>query len=215
MTSDNRTGRLIGTFLNSFLKQNIVLVQALNICPIIAAGTTLQHGLTLALCTALVLMPISLAMSLVGEKIPAWVRPLVYTGSAAVLMAGAAVIIKSYISEELYASLYVFLPLTAVSTVLTYRAGGFSVRQDAVTALLDSLGASLGFGLVICLVGAVRELAAYGTLWNQPVGLSVTVTEAQEPFFAFLLLAFMAALLQWFKNWRTRSARSKEGGSRE
>lgn len=201
-----------GTFFNAFFAQNIVLVQALNLCPILAAGTTLQKGLTLAVCTALVLLPISLAMSLVGEKIPAWVRPLVYTTTAGLLMAGASFLVKTYISEELYASLYVFLPLTAVSTVLTYRAGGFSVRQNAVTALLDSLGSSLGFGLVICLVGAVREIAAYGTIWNLPVHPDVTIPEASEPFVAFLLLAFMAALLQWIKNVRARHAKAREGG---
>lgn len=212
MTHDSHPGKGIVAFLNAFWTHNIVLVQAMNICPIIAVGTTLQNGLALALCTAAVLLPISLAMSLVGEKIPAWVRPLVYTISAGVLMAGAAWLVKTYISEELYAVLYVFLPLTAVSTVLTYRAGGFSVRNDAITALLDSLGSSLGFGLVICVVGAVREMTAYGTLWGISLSTPLAIPEAEQPFFAFLLLAIMAAILQWLKNIQARYHKNRGSG---
>lgn len=212
MKRDSHPGKGLGAFIDAFLVQNIVLVQAMNICPILAVGTTLQNGLVLALCTAAVLLPISIAMSLVGEKIPAWVRPLVYTIGAGVLMAGAAWVVKTYVSEELYATLYVFLPLTAVSTVLTYRVGGFSVRNDALTALCDSLGSSLGFGLVICAVGAIREITAYGTLWGKPLHTQLTIPEAEQPFFAFLLLALMAAGLQWLKHRLARHPKPKESG---
>ena len=67
--------KLTGIFMETFLTKNIVLVQALGLCPIIAAGTTLQYGVVLAICTAAVLLPTSLRMSLIGEKIPAWLRP--------------------------------------------------------------------------------------------------------------------------------------------
>lgn len=209
MHSEPKTGAA-AAFWNTFLIQNIVLVQAVNLCPIVAVGTTLKNGVVLALCTALVLLPISFVMSVCGEKIPGWVRPLLYTVSAGVLMAGAAWLLKTYISEELYAKLYVFLPLTAVSSVFSYHAGGFSVRNTPATALLDSLGSSLGFGLVICLVGALREMAAFGTLWGVPLGLPLVVSEAAEPFFAFLLLAFMAALLQWIRSKQQQRSRRKE-----
>lgn len=211
----NKAGRSLMTFFNSFIIQNIVLVQAINLCPIVAAGTTLQNGVALAACTAVVLLPISLTMSLCGEKIPAWVRPLVYTLMAGLLTAGASVLLRTYVSEELYASLYLFLPLTAVSTVFTYRAGGFSVRNDLLTALLDSLGSSLGFGLVICAVSAVREIAAYGTIWGIVLRRTLIFPQAALPFFAFFLLALMAALLQWVKNGVAYWQKRKEVSSRE
>ena len=56
-------------FWASFLSRNIVLVQAVGLCPIILAGTTLQKGVALAVCTLLVLLPVSLVMSLVGERL--------------------------------------------------------------------------------------------------------------------------------------------------
>ena len=38
------------------------------------------------------------------------------------------------IRDRLYASLYLFLPLMAVNTIFTYRAGGFSVSNRPAAA---------------------------------------------------------------------------------
>jgi len=185
------------TFFDSFLAKNIVLVQAIGISPILAAGVTLKNGVVLTLCTAAVLIPASLFMSLFGDKLPAWVRPPIYTVGAAAIMLGAAIFIDRVISHELYASLYIFIPLTAVNSLVSYRAGGFSVSHEPVIALTDAVASSLGFGLVICVVSGLREIAAYGTLWENPLNFSVVLSEASLPYAAFLLLGFMAAFLEW------------------
>ena len=123
-----------------------------------------------------------------------------YTVGASVLLIGAAAIVDRCISNEVYAALYLFLPLMAVNTIFTYRAGGFSVSNRPAAALVDALGSSLGFGIVICVVSALRELASFGTLWNIPVGLRWTLPEAALPYAAFIILGFMAAFLQWMKS---------------
>ncbi len=209
-TATHQFWKLTGIFMETFLTKNIVLVQAIGLCPIIAAGTTLQYGVVLALCTAAVLLPTSLLMSLFGEKIPAWLRPPVYTVGASLLLVGAAAIVDRCISHEIYAYLYLFLPLMAVNTIFTYRAGGFSVSNRPAAALVDALGASVGFGLVICLVSALRELAVAGTLWGISMGFSFRFPEAAMPFVGFLLLGFMAAFLQWVKSLITRLTGRKE-----
>lgn len=66
-------------------------------------------------------------MSLFGEKIPSWLRPPVYTVGASLLLLLAAFILDSFISTDIYAKLYLYLPLMEVNTIFTYRAGGFSV----------------------------------------------------------------------------------------
>ena len=58
--------RLGGIFLDTFFAKNIVLVQAVGLCPIIAIGINLKYGVALTLCTAAVLLPTSLCMSLCG-----------------------------------------------------------------------------------------------------------------------------------------------------
>jgi electron transport complex protein RnfE len=202
-------GELKNTFWDTFLTKNIVLVQAIGISPILAAGVTLKNGVVLTLCTAAVLIPASLFMSFFGERLTPWVRAPLYTVGAALIMLGAAILLDRVISHELYAALYVFLPLTAVNTLVSYRAGGFSVSHEPIVALVDAVASSLGFGLVICIVSALREIASFGTLWEKPLNFTVVLSEAALPYAAFLMLGFMAAFLQWLSSAVNRGFGSK------
>ncbi len=213
-TSTHQFWKLTGIFFETFLSKNIVLVQAIGICPIIAVGTTLQYGVALTLCTMAVLLPTSLFMSFYGDRLPALLRPPVYTLGASLLLVGAAYLVEHAISTELYAALYLFLPLMAVNTIFTYRAGGFSVSNRPAAALVDALGSSLGFGLVICIVSALRELATTGTLWGVDMGFELRLSEAAQPFAAFIMLGFMAAFLQWIKAGVSHFFQRKEEESR-
>lgn len=197
--STHQFWRPMGIFLDTFLFHNLVLVQAVGLCPIIAAGVNLKYGVTLTVCTLAALLPTSLLMSVLGDRLSAWLRPPVYTVTAAILLLAASFLIDRFVSTELYASLYVFLPLMAVNSIVTYRAGGFSVQNRPSAALVDALGSALGFGVVICVVSALREMATNNTLWDVPLPFSVSLPEAALPFAAFIMLGFMAAFLQWLK----------------
>ena len=187
-------------FLDAFLVKNIILVQAIGLCPIIAAGVTLKYGVVLTVCAAAVLLPASLFMSFVGDKLPDWLRAPLYTVGASVILLGVAIYIDRHISSEIYAALYLYIPLMAVNTLVSYRAGGFSVSHEPIVALTDALASTLGFGLVICVIAAMRELVSYGTLWDIPVNLGLKLPDAAYPYAAFIMLGFMAAFLQWLKS---------------
>ena len=201
---------LFHVFMETFLVKNIVLVQAIGICPIIAIGINLQYGVALTLCTAAVLLPCSLFMSVFGDKVVPWARPLFYTIGASLLLVGAAYLVDNFVSHEIYAALYLFLPLMAVNTIFTYRAGGFSVSHHPIVAVVDALGSALGFGIVICIVSGLREIAIQNTLWGIQLPLDLRLPEASYPFAAFILLGFMAALLQWVKSLINRYRRADQ-----
>lgn len=183
-------------FVENAITNNIVLIQALGLCPIIAAGTTLKNGVTLTACTAVVLIPLSFFIGLVGGKLPKWLRPAVYVLLAAALLLAAGYILGTYISPELYAKLYLFIPLMATNLLYT-RSVGLSSVINPVATVVDALGSTVGFGMVICLISALREMAISDTLWDMPLGYTVALPEAAVPFTAFILLGFLSALLQW------------------
>jgi len=183
-------------FVENAVTNNIVLIQALGLCPIIGAGTTLQNGVALAACTAAVMIPLSLFVALMGSWMPKWLRPAVYVLLAALILAGCSFLLERYISAELFAKLHHFIPLIAVN-MLYARTTGFSSIVHPVATVMDAVGSTVGFGLVICAVSAIREVLAFGTLWNIPVQSEVVIPEIAAPFSAFILLAFMAAALQW------------------
>lgn len=183
-------------FVENAVTNNIVLIQALGLCPIIGAGTTLQNGVALAACTAAVMIPLSLFVALMGSWMPRWLRPAVYVVLASLVLMGCSFLLERYISPELFAKLHHFIPLIAVN-MLYARTTGFSSIVHPVATIMDAVGSTVGFGLVICIVSALREVLAFGTLWNIPLDTSITLPQASAPFTAFILLAFLAAVLQW------------------
>lgn len=183
-------------FVENAVSNNIVLFQALGLCPVIAAGVSLQNGVALTICSAVVLLPLSFFIALVGNRLPKWLRPALYVSLAALLLVGMAFLLDKYISPELYAKLYLFIPLMAVNMVYS-RNVGLSRVINPVATIVDALGSTVGFGLVICAISALREIAISNTLWGIPLKSGVTLPEAAAPFSAFILLGFMSAWLQW------------------
>ncbi len=198
------------TFWDTFLVNNIVLVQAAGICPILAIGYDLKFGVTLSLCTTAVLLPVNLCLTLFANRIAPWLRSVLYTVLSSALLFVAALILRQTISAELYAHLYVFLPLMAVNTLFTYRVGTFQTSFQPLVAIADSLGTTLGFSLIMCITCALREMAIAGTIWGIPLGYEARFPEAQHPFIGFVLLGFMSAALQWFKQLISRLRRKEE-----
>lgn len=212
--STHQFWKLTGIFIKTFIVNNIVLIQAIGICPIIAVGTNLKYGVALTLCTAAVLLPTSLFMSLYGDKLPAAARPPVYTLGASAPAGWGGLSGRPLHFHRAVRLAVPVSPLMAVNTIFTYRAGGFSVSNRPAAALVDALGSVCGFGLVICAVSALRELAISGTLWDKPMGFDLRLPEAAQPFAAFILLGFMAAFLQWIKAGVSHFFQRKEEESR-
>ncbi len=194
-----RLSRLVKIFFDTFLVRNIVLVKLLGLCPIVVAAVDLKAGVTLAACVGLALLPTALLMSFVGEKLKPVIRVPLYTLIALVILLGAGFVLNTYIEPELYASLYLFLPLLAVNSLMTYRVGGFAVVSRPPEAMADALGSVCGFGAVICIVAAVREVLANGSLWDVRLLKTPPLTAAASPFFAFLMLGLLAALMQFVR----------------
>ena len=197
------------SFVETAVTKNLVLTQAIGICPIIAAGVTLQNGVALTACTAAVLLPLSLLMPLIGNRLPRWLRPVLYVLLAALALVGASYLLETRISPELYARLYAFIPLIAVN-MLRAHSSTMTHTMHPLETVIESLGSTLGFGAVICIISAIREVTISATLWGIPVGSGFTLPEAAAPFAAFIMLGFMSALLQWTRHRIAAYFRRKE-----
>lgn len=199
-------------FIENALTNNIVLVQAMGICPIIAAGTTLKNGVVLTICSALILLPLTLFSTYLGERIPRWLRPVVYVVMASVLLMGGSFLLSRYIAPELHAHLAIYIPLMAVNMMYT-RTVNRAVMAGPAEAVLDALGSTVGFGLVICVMSTLREMTGFGTIWDVPLNIPVKLPEVSRPFVAFILLGFMSAVFQWLR--RRIRQRQKEKEAKE
>ncbi|MGY2498115.1 Rnf-Nqr domain containing protein, partial [Klebsiella pneumoniae] len=59
----------------------------------------------------------------------------------------------------------VSIPLITTNCVILGRADGFAAKHDPARAAYDGLMMGLGFGIVLVLIGAIRELLGTGALF--------------------------------------------------
>ena len=66
---------------------------------------------------------------------------------------------------ELYSILGIFIPLIVTNCAIIGRAEAFASKNHPGAAAIDGFMMGLGFGLVLIVLGAMREILGAGTLF--------------------------------------------------
>nr|WP_100547408.1 MULTISPECIES: electron transport complex subunit E [unclassified Pseudomonas] len=148
---------------NGLWKNNPALVQLLGLCPLLGVSNSTVNALGLALASAVVLVCSNTAVSLVRGVVNTAVRLPAFVMIIAALTTCIELLMQAY-TYELYQILGIFIPLITTNCVILGRADGFAAKHDPARAAYDGLMMGLGFGLVLVMIGAVRELLGTGAL---------------------------------------------------
>ncbi|MDO2949344.1 electron transport complex subunit E [Aeromonas simiae] len=146
-------------------KNNPALVQVLGLCPTLAVTSTLTNALGLGLATLAVLTCSNLAISLVRHLVPKEIRIPVYVLIIAALVTCVQLLMNAY-TYSLYQALGIFIALIVTNCVIIGRAEAYAVKNGPLYAAIDGFMMGLGFTLVLCTLGAMREIIGMGTLFD-------------------------------------------------
>jgi electron transport complex protein RnfE len=164
--------------------RNVVFVQLLALCPLMAVTGTATNGLGLGLASTMVLVASALLVSTLRGLIPGVVRIPVFVLIIATLVTLVDLGMNAWL-HDLHGVLGLFIPLIVTNCAILGRAEAFASRQPVLPALVDGLMTGLGFTVALVALGAARELLAAGTLFDQA---SLLLGSA----FAFLELELLA-----------------------
>jgi len=144
------------------LVNNFVLVQFLGLCPFMGASRRLEGAVGMGLATGLVLTVASGLSYLVDRLllIPLDLQHLRLLGF--ILVIGAAVqlteLLVRRLSPMLHRVLGLYIPLIASNcAVLGVALLNSAASRSLVAALFYGAGAALGFGMVLAMLGGLRE----------------------------------------------------------
>ena len=149
---------------NGLWKNNPALVQLLGLCPLLAVTGSVVNALGLGLATMLVLTASNTAISMIRNhvseavKIPAFVMIIASFTTCTELLMQA-------FTYELYTILGIFIPLIVTNCIILGRAEAFACKNTVVASALDGFMMGSGFGLVLLLIGTIREILGNGTLF--------------------------------------------------
>lgn len=149
---------------NGLWDNNPALVQLLGLCPLLAVTGSVVNALGLGLATMAVLVGSNLAVSAIRHRVSEAIRIPAFVMIIATFTTCTEMLMKAY-TYELYQILGIFIPLIVTNCTILGRAEAFASKHSMGPAVLDGLMMGLGFGAVLLLLGALRELLGSGTLF--------------------------------------------------
>ena len=193
---------------------NPVVMQGMGLAPLVVLATTAHNGVMLAAAVTLLLVPSRVLACLLSRLFPLnsenpapeelqkklLPRALVYSLSASVVYLAAYPILNAMFGTSLL-TLGIYLPLLVVEPLLTYRFG--RVQESMHKAVSKGLRITLGYALLLLILGCVREWLAFGTVFGVELSRSI-LPMASMPAGGFIVLGVVCAV------WRALARRQRE-----
>jgi len=151
---------------NGLWNNNVALVQLLGLCPLLAVTSTTINGIGLGIATLVTLVLSNTLVSLVRDVVRQEVRLPVFVLIIASIVTMIELIMKAWF-YDLYLVLGIFIPLIVTNCSIIGRAEGFASKNPVGVSALDGFMMGLGFLIVLTLLGMLREIIGFGTLFAQ------------------------------------------------
>lgn len=142
---------------------NLVLVQLLGLCPLLAVTTSVVNGLALGLATTAVLTLTNGVISMMRKALIPSVRIPLFVLIIASLVTCIDLLTNAFL-DQLHEVLGLFIPLIVTNCAMLAQAETVASRRSVGTATLSGFATGMGFLGVLVVLGALRELLGHGTL---------------------------------------------------
>lgn len=173
---------------------NAVLGQGLALTPVVAAAGTLKSAVILAIAAVVLIIP----TRILGDATVGWIktrlRVIFYTVISAIILIPDMIFLSRWFGGS-FISVGLYVPLLFVDGIVTWRAS-VAQREGARHVFRNAFSTAIGYSLVICLVGSLREILGKGTIWGFRLFSGPLFSAASIIPGGFLITALVAALWQ-------------------
>lgn len=142
---------------------NPITIQVLGICSALAITAELQASIVMSVSVLFVLGLGNVVISLMRNIIPSKIRIIVQLIVVATLVIIVDLVLKAF-AYELSKTLSVFVGLIITNCIIMGRFEAFALGNGPWKSFLDGIGNSLGYAVILIIVGFFRELLGSGTL---------------------------------------------------
>ena len=199
-------------FIQGILPENPVFRQLLGLCPTLAVTANMKSALTMAGAVLFVLFCANVIISLIRNLLKPHLRIVVFTLTIATFVTIADRFLAAYL-YQMSKTLGPYIPLIIVNCIIICRCEVCASKQSVFTAGADAIGQSIGFGLALAVIAAVREILGTGKFFDIPVLPAAWpdwVVMALPPG-AFLTFGLLIGLVNWFETARSSKAVENKG----
>ena len=150
---------------NGLWKNNQALVALLGLCPLLAVTSTAINGMGLGMATMATLIMTNVIVSMIRF----WIRKEIRIPMFVLIIACVVTVIELLMNahfHDLYLILGIFVPLIVTNCAIIGRAESYASKNKVFHSALDGLMMGLGFTFVLVILGAIREVIGYGTIFR-------------------------------------------------
>lgn len=158
--SDVNKGKLLS---DPLLDNNPITVQVLGVCSALAVTGNVTNALIMGAAVTMVTAFSNLTISLLRNYIPSRIRMIVQLVVIAFLVTLVSLFLQAF-SYDLSKELSVYVGLIITNCILMGRLEAFALGNKPLPSFLDGIGNGLGYGLILLIVGSIRELFGTGSL---------------------------------------------------
>jgi len=152
---------------------NPITVQVLGVCSALAVTSQLEPSIVMAVCVIFVVSFSNLIISLIRKIMPGRIRMIVQLIVIAALVTVVDIFLKAFLFD-MSKMLSVFIGLIITNCIVMGRLEAFAMGNKPWPSFLDGIGNGIGYGIILIIVGAIRELFGAGQL------LGYTILNVEE-----------------------------------
>lgn len=191
-----------------FNKENPITVQILGICSCLAVTAQLKPALVMAVSVTVVVALANVIISLLRKTIPPRIRIIVQLVVVSMLVVLVDQVLKAFM-YDVSKQLSVFVGLIITNCIVMGRLEAFAMHNPPLPSLCDGIGNGLGYGVILVVLGTLRELFGSGTLLGLPVMEKLGIYNIGYENNGLMIMPPMALILVGIIIWIQRS-RNKE-----
>jgi Na+-transporting NADH:ubiquinone oxidoreductase subunit D len=186
---------------------NPITVQVLGICSALAITVKLEPSVVMALSVVFVMAVSNVVVSLLRTKIPPRIRIIVQL----TVIASLVILVDEFLQAFAYdvsKQLSVFVGLIITNCIIMGRLEAFALSNRPWPAFLDGVGNAAGYGIILVVVGFVRELFGSGTIWGyqvMPEGIYTLGYENNGLFILPPMALITVGIIIWIQRYKNRN----------
>ncbi|MEG1783056.1 MAG: Rnf-Nqr domain containing protein [Oscillospiraceae bacterium] len=177
---------------------NPVFIKGLALAPVVIAGTTLQNSLILCLAVILLLTPTRVITSLITRRMSVPLKTFFYPLVSAIIFGFTYYFMYKLLGTTAF-SLGIYLPILIVDPLIVKNFE--KTRKESVKySIINGARNTAGFVLACLIVGSLREILAFGTIFGIKVIGVRLMPMAQYSFGGFLIVGLISAVWHAYVN---------------
>jgi len=196
---------IVYDFVQGIWKSNPIFRLIIGMCPSLAVTNMAINGFAMGIATTFVLIASAIVISLFRKEIPEKARIPIFIVVIATFVTLADMYFAAFY-PDIHKVLGIYVPLIVVNCIILGRMEAFASKYSLQRSIADSLGMGVGFTLGLIVLGGIREILGFGTVFGfgiMPAAFEPMVI-MRLPTGAFFTLGFLIALMNLYQGWKNK-----------